>query len=101
MQKGLIFLKTQHQLVVQLNEQSVYQISGESRAGACPPLFLDQTEGQRAEKKFFKTAPPPLPLSRGQDDRTPSLSEGLDEYSNMINVREMFKSSLYVTKQKA
>ena len=61
MQKGLIFLKTQHQLVVQLNEQSVYQISGESRAGACPPLFLDQTEGQRAEKKFFKTAPPPSP----------------------------------------
>ena len=58
MQKGLIFLKTQHQLVVQFNEQSVYQISGESRAGACPPLFLDQTEGQRAENKIFKTAPP-------------------------------------------
>ena len=100
MQKGLIFLKTQHQLVVQFNEQSVYQISGESRAGACPPLFLDQTEAQRAEKNFFKTAPP-LPLSRGLDDRTPSLSEGLDEHSNMIDVREMFKSSLYVTKQKA
>ena len=99
MQKGLIFLKTQHQLVVQFNEQSVYQISGESRAGARPALFLDQTEAQRAEKNFFKTAP--LPVSRGPDDRTPSLSEGLDEYSNMINVREMLKSSLYVTKQKA
>ena len=33
-------------------------------------------------------------------DRTPSLSEGLDEYSNMIHVRKVFKSSLYVTKQK-
>ena len=41
MQKGLIFLKTQHQLVVQFNEQSVYQISGRPRQGACfPPIFL-------------------------------------------------------------
>ena len=99
MQKGLIFLKTQHQLVVQFNEQSVYQISGEPRAGARPTLFLDQTEAQRAEKNFFKTAPPPRISGSGWPD--PSLSEGLDEYSNMINVREMLKSSLYVTKQKA
>ena len=28
--------------------------------GACPPLFLDQTEAGRAEKNFFKTALPPL-----------------------------------------
>ena len=40
MQKGLIFLKTQHQLVVQFNEQSVYQISGRPRQGACSPLFF-------------------------------------------------------------
>ena len=27
--------------------------------GGPPPLFLDQTEDQRVEKKFFETAPPP------------------------------------------
>ena len=36
--------------------------------GAGPPLFLDQTEDQRIEKKFFETAPP---LSQGLDDRPP------------------------------
>ena len=36
----------------------------EGPGGPCPPLFLDQTEAQRAEKIIFKTAPP--------------LSEGLD-----------------------
>ena len=38
--------------------------SGASRRGAWEanlPLFLDQTEARRAEKKFFKTAPPSLP----------------------------------------
>ena len=94
-------MKTQHQLAVQFNEQSVYQISGESRAGACPPppYFWTKLRPKGPKKNFSR--PPPLPLSRGLDDRAPSLSEGLDEYSNMINVREMFKSSLYVTKQKA
>ena len=40
--------------------------SGGSRGGAqgaCPPLFLDQTEAQRAGKKFFGDQPSP-PLSR-------------------------------------
>ena len=32
-----------------------------------PPLFLDQTEAGRAEKKFFWDPPPPLPLSEGMD----------------------------------
>ena len=35
--------------------------SGASRGGAWEanlPLFLDQTEARRAEKNFFKTAPP-------------------------------------------
>ena len=33
-----------------------------------PPLFLDQTEAGRAEKKIFQPAPPPpLPLSEGMD----------------------------------
>ena len=37
--------------------------SGRSRGGArgtqAPPLFLDQTEAQRAEKNFFGDPPPP------------------------------------------
>ena len=37
-----------------------------------PPLFLDQTEAQRVEKKFFETGPPPL--SHGLDDRPPPPS---------------------------
>ena len=45
-----------------------------------PFLILDQTDAQRAEKKFTTALPlpPPPPLSRGLDDRAPSLSEGLD-----------------------
>ena len=51
--------------------------------GAGPPLFLDQTEDQRVEKKFFETAPPlylrvwmtaPPTLSEGQG---PSCSKGV------------------------
>ena len=34
-----------------------------------PPLFLDQTEAQRAQKNFFGDWPPPL--SQGLDDRSP------------------------------
>ena len=41
--------------------------------GDRPPLFLDQTEDQRVEKKFFETAAPPPPLSQGLDDRPPPL----------------------------
>ena len=41
------------------------QSSGRSRGGAqgarSPPLFLDQTEAQRAEKNFWETTPPPPP----------------------------------------
>ena len=58
--------------------------SGGSRGGArgaqAPPLFLDQTEAQRAENFFFGHRPPPL--SKGLDDHPPPpphpLSEGLD-----------------------
>ena len=39
-----------------------------ARGDRPPPLFLDQTEDQRVEKKFFETAPP---LSQGLDDRPP------------------------------
>ena len=56
--------------------------------GPGPPLFLDQTEGRRAEKIFFCDRPPPL--SQGLDDRpstpylgvwmtAPPLSQGLDD----------------------
>ena len=33
---------------------------GEGAGEPVPSLFLDQTEAQRAEKDFFKTAPPYL-----------------------------------------
>ena len=36
-----------------------------SPASPPPPLFLDQTEARRAEKKIFETAPL---LSQGLDD---------------------------------
>ena len=38
-----------------------------------PPLFLDQTEAQRAEQIFFGDCPPP-----SQDDPLPPLSQSLD-----------------------
>ena len=45
---------------------------------ACPPLFLDQTEAQRAKKTFFWDCPPPSPYLRVWMTRPSSLSEGLD-----------------------
>ena len=44
---------------------------------ACPPLFLDQTEAQRAKKTLFWDCPPP-PYLRVWMTRPSSLSEGLD-----------------------
>ena len=49
------------------------RFSGRFRRGALgtrPPLFLDQTEAQRAEKNCFGELPPHL--SKGLDDRPPS-----------------------------
>ena len=51
--------------------------------GGPPPLFLDQTEAQRAEKMFLETSYPPTPLSKGLDDQPPPpppphLFRGLD-----------------------
>ena len=46
-------------------------VSGGSRGGARgarPPLFLDQTEARRTEKKFFE---PPPPISHGLDTPPP------------------------------
>ena len=51
---------------------------GEGPGGPAPPppLVLDQTEAQRAEKNFLETPfpapPPPPPLSKGLDDRAPT-----------------------------
>ena len=42
---------------------------GEVPGGLRPPLFLDQTEAQRAEKNLFGDPPP---LSQGLDDQAPS-----------------------------
>ena len=81
-----------------MNNQSTKSVANPGQ-GLAPPYFWTKLRPKGPKKIFSR--PPPLPVSRGPDDRTPSLSEGLDEYSNMINVREMFKSSLYVTKQKA
>ena len=48
---------------------------GEGPGGGAP-LFVDQTVARRAEKDF-QTDFPPL-LSQGLDDRSLTLSEGLD-----------------------
>ena len=42
--------------------------------GPGPPLFLDQTEAQRAKKIFWDTPPS---VSKGLDNHSP-LSQGLD-----------------------
>ena len=44
------------------------EVSGRSRGRQ--PLFLDQTDAQRA-KKIFLRPPPPPPLSQGLDDCLP------------------------------
>ena len=53
--------------------------SGGSRGGVGDPspLFSEQSEARRAEKCFFFQTGS-SPLSQGQDERPPSLSEGLD-----------------------
>ena len=52
---------------------------GKGPGKPAPPLFLDQTEAWRAEKKFFLDHS--SPLFQGLDDcppPPPTLSEGLD-----------------------
>ena len=49
-----------------------WRIQGRDPGGPGLPLFLDQTEARRAEKKFF-SRPPPLPLSQGLDDWPPLI----------------------------
>ena len=45
-------------------------IKFEGGARGAAPLFVDQTEARRAEKKFLSDSPPP-PFSQGLDDRLP------------------------------
>ena len=55
-------------------KQVNFEYSGGSRkgAGGAPlPLFLDQTEAQKAKEKFFWRPGPPL--SQGLDDPPPFL----------------------------
>ena len=47
--------------------QLQWRIQGRLSGGPVP-LFFDQNEARRAEKKFFGHCPPP-PLSQGLDDR--------------------------------
>ena len=51
--------------------------NGGSRGGGAPPLFLDQTEFRKAEKKIFVTGPPPY-LRVSMIAPPPPLSYGLD-----------------------
>ena len=53
-----------------------WRIQGRGRGPA--PLFSDQSEARRAEKFFFFFETGSPPFSQGQDQRPPSLSEGLD-----------------------
>ena len=57
-------------------------IRGRSRGGPPPPLYLDQTEAQRAGKSFFWDRPSSFILGCGWPP--PSLSEGLDLSHLMI-----------------
>ena len=67
-------------------EFNAKNFSGGSRGGL-PPLFLDQTEAQRAEKKFFWDCP--LPYLRVWMTTPPPLPEGLD--LNLYVDMETFK----------
>ena len=46
--------------------------------GGGAPLFVDQTVARRAQKDFQTDFSPPLLLSQVLDDRSLTLSEGLD-----------------------
>ena len=54
-----------------------WRIQGRGPGGPGLPLFLDQTETRRAEKKFF-SRPPPSPYLRVWMTGLPPLSKGLD-----------------------
>ena len=63
---------------IEWSGRMTWGVSDRSRGGAGgpPPLVLDQTEAQRAEKNFFWDCPPPV--ISGSDDRALPLPEGLN-----------------------
>ena len=63
------------------------QCSGCPGDGALFPLFLDQTEGGRAEKFFFKTGPF---FSQGQDDPHPAYLKAWIRHCS-VEVRKSHK----------
>ena len=65
--KVLLYNKQPFQPIKRGNCQRPLQ--GGGGGGASPPVFLDQTEAQRAKKTFFRDCAPPLPLSQGLDDQ--------------------------------
>ena len=77
--KGIPFVNRMYMYMklkgVPFLSKMVCKSSGGSRGGARrapPPLFFNQNEAQRAEKKFFGDFPP-HPLSQGLDDRAPLI----------------------------
>ena len=66
-----------------MSEQELLAVK---RARSPPPLFLDQTETQRAEKIFLETSPPPL-FKVLDDAPSPPLSVDLctDHVHNLLS----------------
>ena len=68
--------------------------------GEGPPLFLDQTEAQRAEKIFLDWS---SAFSQGQDDCPPPLSQGLNPPLGiwLVEVNERVAKSVISVCEKA
>ena len=68
---------------------------GEGPRGPSAPLFLDQTEAQRAEK-ILETPPPPLTFLRDWMTAPHPLSQGLDPA--LTRVHKNAKLGVFYTK---
>ena len=61
------FIKVKGILFTRMTQQPSGGSRGGGQGAQAPPLYFDQNGAQRAGKKYFETAPPPLSL--GLDDR--------------------------------